>query len=81
MRPSRRHLLPFGHHRGRRGIESSERLGCHRWVVERSFSWLLASRQLAIRYDRHAASVLAFLHLACALICLRFLARAEADPH
>jgi transposase len=34
-------------------------------------------RKLALRYDRHAAAVLAFLHLACALICLRFLARAE----
>ena len=28
-------------------------------------------RKLAVRYDRHAASVLAFLHLACALICAR----------
>jgi hypothetical protein len=40
---------------------------------------VVAFRKLAIRYDRHAASVLAFLHLACALICLRSLERAEAD--
>lgn len=57
----------------RRGVESSERLGRHRWVVERTNSWILAHRRLATRFDRQAASVLAFLHLACALICLRFL--------
>jgi hypothetical protein len=34
---------------------------------------------LATRFDRQAASVLAFLHLACALICVRFLGRAERD--
>jgi hypothetical protein len=32
---------------------------------------VLAFRRLTVRYDRHAASVLAFLHLACAPICLR----------
>jgi transposase len=65
----------------RRGVESSERLGRHRWVVERAFAWLLAYRRLAIRYDRHAASVLAFLHLACALICLRYIQHAQATEH
>ncbi len=61
----------------RRGVDSSERLGRHRWMVERTNAWLLAFRRLTVRYDRHAASVLAFLHLACTLICLRFLRRAE----
>jgi transposase len=65
----------------RRGIDASERLGRFRWVVERTQAWLVAFRKLAIRYDRHAASVLALLHLACALICLRFLAHAEAAAH
>ena len=64
----------------RRGIESSQRLGQHRWVVERTQAWVVAFRKLAVRYDRHAATVWAFLHLAAALICLRFLAHAEADP-
>jgi transposase len=63
----------------RRGIESSERLGQVRWVVERTNAWVLAYRRLALRFDRQAASVLAFLHLACALICLRFLQRVEPD--
>ena len=62
----------------RRGVESSERLGRHRWKVERTFAWVLAFRRLTVRYERHLASVVAFLHLACALICLRFLRRAEA---
>lgn len=63
-----------------RGIESRERLGRHRWTVERTLAWLLAFRRLTVRYDRQAAAVEAFLHLACALIYLRFLCRAEAVP-
>jgi transposase len=63
----------------RRGVDSSERLGRHGWVVERANAWLLAYRRLAIRYDRQAESVLAFLHLACALICLRFLQTVPQD--
>lgn len=56
----------------RRGIESSERLGRYRWVVERSFAWLHRFRRLTIRYERRADIHLGFLHLACALICLNF---------
>jgi IS5 family transposase len=59
----------------RRGIESSERLGRHRWVVERSFAWLLGFRRLGVRYERRADLLRGLLHLACALICVRFLAR------
>ena len=65
----------------RPGIDSSQRLGRFRWVVERSQAWVVAFRKLTVRYDRHAATVLAFLHFACALICLRFLLYAEVDPH
>src|SRR5918998_2810207 len=36
----------------RRGIESSERLGRHRWVVERTLAWLARFRRLAIPYER-----------------------------
>lgn len=57
----------------RRGIESSERLGRFRWVVERSLAWLLGCRRLGVRYERRPDLLLGFLHLACALICLRFL--------
>ena len=46
--------------------------------MERTNAWILAYRRLTIRFDRQTASVLAFFHLACALICLRFLQRTEA---
>ena len=38
----------------RKGIESSERLGRHRWVVERTVAWLTGYRRLATRYERRA---------------------------
>lgn len=57
----------------RRGVDSSDRLGRHRWVVERSLAWLLGCRRLGVRYERRADLLQGMLHLACALICLRFL--------
>lgn len=41
-------------HVARRGIDSSERLGRYRWVVERSLSWLLGCRRLDVGYERRA---------------------------
>jgi hypothetical protein len=52
-------------------VESSTRLGRHRWKVERSLAWLLANRRLTVRYERRADLLTAFLHLACALVCLK----------
>jgi hypothetical protein len=55
----------------RRGIESSTRLGRHRWKVERALSWLSwlsCYRRLAVRWDRGSERFFAFL-LACALVC------------
>jgi transposase len=54
----------------RRGIESSERLGRHRWVVERTLAWLNRFRRLTVRYERRAGIHLAFTTLGCALVCL-----------
>jgi transposase len=62
----------------RRGLESGERLGRHRWVVERTLSWIPAYRRLAVRYDRQATTVLGLLRLACTPVCVRSLRRAEA---
>ena len=53
----------------RRGIESSERLGRYRWVVERTISWLHRFRRLTVRYERRADIHSAFLFLGAALIC------------
>ncbi len=59
----------------RRGIESSERLGRHRRVVERTLSWLNRFRRLKVRYERRADIHQAFLDLGCALICWRYVER------
>jgi transposase len=57
----------------RRGIESSQRLGRHRFVVERSLAWLVGYRRLQVRYERRPDILTAFLQLACALMCLQHL--------
>ncbi len=59
----------------RRGIDSSERLGRYRWVVERTLSWLNRYRRLKIRYERRADVHQAFLSLGCALICWGYVQR------
>jgi IS5 family transposase len=59
----------------RRGVESSERLGRHRWVAERTLAWFGRHRRLAVRYERRADILEAFHLLAAALICLRFVER------
>jgi IS5 family transposase len=57
----------------RRGIESSEKLGRYRWVVERTGAWLNCFRRLRVRYERRHDIHQAFLNLGCALICWNFL--------
>lgn len=59
----------------RKGIDSKQSLGRHRWVVERTHSWLNRFRRLKVRYERRADIHEAFLKIGCALICLRFLQR------
>ncbi len=66
----RRHI---GVRIARKRIDSSERLGRHRWVVERTFAWLNRYRRLIIRYERRADIHHAFLTLGCALICFNAL--------
>jgi len=58
----------------RRGIESSERLGRHRWKIERTIAWLFGYRRLTIRYERHSNLFAAFLTLAATLTCYKKLA-------
>jgi transposase len=59
----------------RRGSDTSQRLGRHRWVVERTLAWFNRFRRLAVRYERRADILLAFHLLAASLICLRFVER------
>jgi IS5 family transposase len=53
----------------RRGVESSARLGRHRWKVERALSWSSCWRRLQVRWDRDSGRFFAFALLACALVC------------
>ena len=77
--PRRRRYL---HRRGikvhiaRRGTESKTHLGRHRWVVERTISWVLRFKRLGLRYDRTEATLLPLLLLAVTLINLRRLRQA-----
>jgi hypothetical protein len=64
----RRHI---GIRLARPGIEPSDRLGRHRWVIERSLSWLMNYRRLVRRYERLAEHFQAFVTIACALVCHR----------
>jgi transposase len=59
----------------RRGVEGSERLGRHRWGIERTLAWFARFRRLTVRYERRA-DILEGLHrLAAALICFGFIRR------
>jgi IS5 family transposase len=48
----------------RRGVDSSQRLGRYRWLVERTHSWLNRFRRLKVRYERRQDIHQAFLSLA-----------------
>ncbi|WP_411543912.1 IS5 family transposase [Kitasatospora sp. DSM 101779] len=59
----------------RRGVESSTRLGRHRWVIERTVAWLNGFRRLHRRYEYKADHFAGFASIAAALICYRRVAR------
>lgn len=58
------------------GVESGERLGRHRWVIEQALAWLLGYRRLTVRYERHGCLFTAFL--AAAITCYKKLAKLHA---
>jgi transposase len=55
----------------RQGIETSEKLGKHRWVIERTIAWLTGYRRLTLRYERKASHFLAFLTLGATITCYK----------
>ena len=63
------------HRIARKGVDSSQRLGSHRWTIERTMAWLAGCRRLHRRYERKAEHFLAFNSIACTLICYRRLAK------
>ncbi len=60
----------------RKGKESSQKLGRHRWVVERTLAWFSRMRRLTIRYERRDDIWTAWHLLAASLINLRVLQQA-----
>ena len=57
----------------RKEIDSSRRLGRHRWVVERTGAWFNCYRRLRIRDERRTDMHAAFVALASALILFNYL--------
>jgi transposase len=57
----------------RRMVESSTRLGRHRWTIERTGAWLGGWRRLRIRYERGSERFYALAMLACSVICFNAL--------
>jgi transposase len=51
----------------RKGIDTNQKLGRHRWVIERTMAWLTGYRRLTLRHERKATHFLAFLILGAAL--------------
>lgn len=51
----------------RKAIDSGERLGRHRWIIERTTSWLTGYRRPSPRYERKKGNHLAFLGSVAAL--------------
>ncbi len=59
----------------RKGIETGDKLGRHRGVIERTLAWLTGYRRLTLRYERHARHFLAFLTLAATVTCYKKLTK------
>lgn len=68
----RRHIVP---RIARRGVESKERLGRHRWVAERSLGWFHQMKRLRIREEQDPEMHLALLRLGHCLLLYRELER------
>jgi hypothetical protein len=56
----------------RRGVDSSERLGRHSWMVKRRPAWFARFRRPTVRHERRLDILLGFHLLAAALICFRY---------
>lgn len=63
----------------RKGVESSQRLGRHRWIIEACLSWLQNNRRLVRRYERKPEHFQAFADLGCILICYRRLTKTATN--
>jgi len=65
------HIRPIGEEPRR--MERNHKRRAHRWVVERTISWLNRCRRILVRWEKKAENYLAMVQLACAWITLRAL--------
>lgn len=67
-----RPVIPFRSNRKpRRGPKPDLSGYRSRWKIERTNAWIQSFRRLQTRYERAIRRFLAFVHIACAIICLR----------
>jgi transposase len=66
----RRHTTPV---LARRRVPHGSGLGKHRWVVERTISWLHQNRRMRVRYEKRDDTHEALMLLAEAMICWNLL--------
>lgn len=59
----------------RKDTDSGQRLGRHRWTIERAMARLTGCRRLHRRHERRASHFPAFTSIACTLICYRRLTK------
>ena len=59
----------------RKGIQTSDKPGRHRRVIETTLARLTGCRRLTLRYERSASHFLAFLTLAATITCYKKLAK------
>ena len=59
----------------RKGVHSSQRLGRHRWIVERTHAWTARLRRLTVRYKRRDDIHMALTLLGCALVVINQIRR------
>ncbi len=59
----------------RRGVDTGERLGRHRWVVERTHAWFNRFRRIPIRHERRSDIYEAFISLAASIITINQIIR------
>ncbi len=68
-------LCPHIRSRGEEKQQKQDGKKARRWVIEAQHSWLNRSRSVLIRWSKHPANHLAFLHLAAANFTLKRLLR------
>ena len=63
------------HRKGRKRVPTQDgrklRRYRRRWTIERTFAWLGNFRRLLVRHEFYVTMYDAFMHLACAMICIR----------